>query len=427
MADSSSVHDTSVRQPLLTFKPQQNLIIDLTPFIYEPYMLYVVECLKYSPLVDALTKVEVVPMSCLSIVYSTAFYDKINEWIHFELHDEKTSISKTRFCALIGLSQDPSLGISKRSAGSDGASNSFMTVLYGLYNGLNLDFGSIIWQQLVQSLVSSSRNSEISCGRFWSLINNWAMDRLRVPIMADSLLSSIATFHTTKIIVADPTKFSFIGSIPEAMLGRISASRSVHLLAHESLHRLCFVPLKRLKSQPRGVKSLKHRKRDWSLNPPRGKPPRSENMIKLLLLRLNRKSRRSPLGGLFFNPPVIRIQNVSLQSRRTLLVQNLRAKALMNRLRAEVTLRFAPLLQKFRFALLLLHLHLLQSLSLSLLSLQLPPLNPSLQFLFPLLFSQIQLMGFSHKNFPMCACKTLMLGSRLSNKHALSPRLLIAN
>nr|KAJ0187991.1 hypothetical protein LSAT_V11C900455360 [Lactuca sativa] len=53
------------------------------------------------------------------------------------------------------------------------------------------------------------------------------MDRLRVPIMADSLLSSIATFHTTKIIVTDPTKYSFIGSIPKAMLGRISASSNV--------------------------------------------------------------------------------------------------------------------------------------------------------------------------------------------------------
>ena len=38
-----------------------------------------------------------------------------------------------------------------------------------------------------------------------------------------------------------------------------------------------------------------------------------------------------------------------------------------------------------------------------------------------------QLMGFSHKNFPMCACKTLMLGSRLSNKHASNPRLLMTN
>nr|KAJ0220199.1 hypothetical protein LSAT_V11C200056640 [Lactuca sativa] len=287
-ADSSSVHDTSVHQPLLTIKPQQNLIIDLTPFVYEPYMLYVVECLKYSPLVDALTKVEVVPMSCLSLVYSTAYYDKIHERIHFEIHNEKTSISKHRFCALIGLSQDQSLvnpesittgqlfsiwdipkplppsqssrspafllngmafsrcfskdslsealaqmvqasfkGLSERSAGSDGASKFFMTVLYGLYHGINLDFRTIIWQQLVQSLVSSSRHSEILCGRFWTIITNWEMDRLHVPIMANSRLSSISTFHTTKIIVTNPTKYSFIGSIPEAMLAPISASSNV--------------------------------------------------------------------------------------------------------------------------------------------------------------------------------------------------------
>ena len=98
-------------------------------------------------------------------------------------------------------------GLSERSAGSDGASKSFMTVLYGLYHGIDLDYGSIIWQQLVQSLVSSSRHSEISCGRFWSLITNLAMDRLRVPIMADSLLSSTATFHMTKIIITDPTVY----------------------------------------------------------------------------------------------------------------------------------------------------------------------------------------------------------------------------
>nr|KAJ0206608.1 hypothetical protein LSAT_V11C500230710 [Lactuca sativa] len=275
MADSSSIHDTLVRQPLLTIKPQPNLIIDLTLFIYEPYMMYVVECLKYSPLIDALTKVEVVPMSCLSLVYSTPYYDKVNERIHFELHNEMTSISKHRFCALIGLSQEQSLvnpdsittgqlfsmfyqmgytktlstitkfkksclppewnglftllfkGLSERSAGSDGASKSFITVLYGLYHGIDLDYGSIIWQQLVQSLVSSSRHSEISCGRFWSISTNWAMDHLRVPIMVDSLLSSIATFHTTKIIVTYPPRYSFIGSIPEAMLGRISALSNV--------------------------------------------------------------------------------------------------------------------------------------------------------------------------------------------------------
>nr|KAJ0218696.1 hypothetical protein LSAT_V11C300141820 [Lactuca sativa] len=238
MADYSSVHDTSVRQPLLTIKPQQNLIIDLTPFVYEPYMLYVVACLKYSPLVDALTKVEIVPMSLLSHVYSTAFYDKANERIHFELHDEKmgytetlTTVTKFKKSCLPpqwnGLFTLLFKGLSERSAGSDGASKAFMTVLYGLYSGLNLDYGAIIWQQLIQSLLSSSKHSKISFGHLWTLITKWAMDRNRVPIMADSLLSSIATFHTMKITVTDPTKFSYIGSIPEAMLGCISAASNV--------------------------------------------------------------------------------------------------------------------------------------------------------------------------------------------------------
>ena len=45
--------------------------------------------------------------------------------------------------------------------------------------------------------------------------------------MADSLLSSITTFHTTKIIVTDPSKFFFIGSIPEAMYACVSEESNV--------------------------------------------------------------------------------------------------------------------------------------------------------------------------------------------------------
>lgn len=43
------------------------------------------------------------------------------------------------------------------------------------------------------------------------------MDKYHVPIVATSPLSSIDVFHTTKIIVTDPSKFQFVGSIPESM------------------------------------------------------------------------------------------------------------------------------------------------------------------------------------------------------------------
>lgn len=270
MADSSSVQDTSAHSTLLTIKPHQNLWIELTPFTYDAYMLQVVECLKYFPLVFALSKVEVVPMACLSQIYSTAHYDKAADWIYFDILNEKASISKNRFCSFLGLTSDASMvhpnsitkcqlfsmfynmgyteiltsitkfkkscllpqwnglftllfkGLLERSVGSYGASKSFMTLLYGIYNSINLDFGSVLWQQLIQSLSYASRHSEVSCGRFWTIVTQWAMERYQVPIMADSLLSSIATFHTTKIIVTDPSKYQFIGSIPESMYACVS-------------------------------------------------------------------------------------------------------------------------------------------------------------------------------------------------------------
>lgn len=40
-------------------------------------------------------------------------------------------------------------GLAERSDGSDGTSKGFLAILYGLYNGINLDYGSIIWSQVV--------------------------------------------------------------------------------------------------------------------------------------------------------------------------------------------------------------------------------------------------------------------------------------
>ena len=191
MADSSSVHETS---HILPIRPQQSLVIDLTPVSYDAFMYPIVECLKYSPLVLALTKVETVPMECLSQIFSTAHYEKYVDRIYFDILDTKTSISKQRFCSLLGFELDESRvnldsismgqlfsmfynmgyteilttvtkfkksclppqwngfftilfkGLSERSAGSDGASRLFITILYGLYTGVNLDYGSVLWQ-----------------------------------------------------------------------------------------------------------------------------------------------------------------------------------------------------------------------------------------------------------------------------------------
>ncbi|KAL7585848.1 hypothetical protein Lser_V15G44772 [Lactuca serriola] len=179
MADSSSVHATS---HILPIRPQQSLIIDLTPHVYDAFMFPIIECLKYSPLAPALTKAEVVAMEFLSQIFATAHYDKSVDRIFFDALDYKASISKQRFCSLLGFEPDSSrvnpesipvghlfsmfynMGytevlttatkfkksclppqwnglftvlfkeLSERSAGSDGASRLFITILYGVYN-----------------------------------------------------------------------------------------------------------------------------------------------------------------------------------------------------------------------------------------------------------------------------------------------------
>ena len=105
MADSSSVHETS---HILPIRPHQSLIIDLNPVTYDAFMYPIVECLKYSPLVLALSKVEIVPMECLSQIFSTAHYDKSVDCIYFDILDTKTSISKQQFCSLLGFEPNES-------------------------------------------------------------------------------------------------------------------------------------------------------------------------------------------------------------------------------------------------------------------------------------------------------------------------------
>ena len=93
---------------MLKIKPNQNLIIQLDPFLYDSYMLHIVECLNYSPMI-ALTQVESIPMSLLSHVYFTASYNKCKERIFFEIFNHKTSVSTARFCSLLGLVVDASI------------------------------------------------------------------------------------------------------------------------------------------------------------------------------------------------------------------------------------------------------------------------------------------------------------------------------
>lgn len=56
------------------------------------------------------------------------------------------------------------------TTGSDSAIKKFLTILYGLYSGINLDYGLVLRTLLVHSTLTVTRHIEISCGHFWAII-----------------------------------------------------------------------------------------------------------------------------------------------------------------------------------------------------------------------------------------------------------------
>lgn len=116
---------------------------------------------------------------------------------------------------------------SDRIIGSDSESKLFYNILYGLYYEINLDYGSILWAQLVQSTVSSTRHSEISCTRFWSLIVQRAITHFNIPMIEGFIIPAILILHTSNFLIVDPKKFTFIGSIPEVMLNYAPADNTM--------------------------------------------------------------------------------------------------------------------------------------------------------------------------------------------------------
>nr|KAJ0204499.1 hypothetical protein LSAT_V11C500263340 [Lactuca sativa] len=125
MEESSSVQETTARFTLLAIKPNQNLLIDLSPFLYDMYMYQVVECLKYSPLAKS------TPLQRLAYVDSTVNHDSIATGQLFSMFynmgytETLTTVTNFKKSCLPppwnGLFTLLFKGLSERSAGSDHA------------------------------------------------------------------------------------------------------------------------------------------------------------------------------------------------------------------------------------------------------------------------------------------------------------------
>ncbi|CAI9264564.1 unnamed protein product [Lactuca saligna] len=102
-SDTTSFVDQSTSVLLLNVKSGQNLILDLTASRYNEALKPMIECMRFSPLAQALTMVESIPLLHLSKAYTFVSYLLANGVINFEFDSRKTSISKSQFSRILGF------------------------------------------------------------------------------------------------------------------------------------------------------------------------------------------------------------------------------------------------------------------------------------------------------------------------------------
>ncbi|KAL4582285.1 hypothetical protein LXL04_006830 [Taraxacum kok-saghyz] len=267
-----SFHETESYYPVLEIK-NNNLFLNLEQVLqtgskyFDPSFKSIFVCLKHSKISIALTLTRSVPISVLSKAYASARYDKSSESMHFNLSTNKaTSITKQHFYKLLHLpvsadlihpdsisnvdlinicnqmGHDPLLEtISKmnksrmsprwnllasivlrcfaeRTTGSDNSSKLFLTLIYAIYLNQNIDIGHILWTQFCLSPNSSTRTSNISMARFWSIVVDGALSKF-VELRGDdtTVMAEISELQVNKLGFMKDRVFPHCGEIPNEM------------------------------------------------------------------------------------------------------------------------------------------------------------------------------------------------------------------
>ncbi|XP_042753839.1 uncharacterized protein LOC111885171 [Lactuca sativa] len=244
----------------------------LNPSKYPEPLQILVECMKCSFLSRALSTAKEVPMRIVTLAFTTAIVNKVNDTVSFVIHGGKrTTISKTNFAKLLCLpTQGPYVtptseelidmfnsmghkpymkkvsdfkksklpavwsllfgfilrGLTSRACGLDAARREVLSLMYGLYKGVNVDFATVLWGDFVDSIKHSKRATELSAHRFWGLIVSQAYEFHKISI-EESEIPKMVIHQISVPTKVDHSHFSFVGQIPEEMLSLIKTPSKI--------------------------------------------------------------------------------------------------------------------------------------------------------------------------------------------------------
>lgn len=108
-----------------------------------------------------------------------------------------------------------------RKEGQDSAASLFLTALYGVYYNVNMDVGYILWNEFVKSWKGTSKSTELSSHRFWSVILHSVYTKHKIPF--DSIKDPPMKCHIMRVRTNfnSQDEFDFASQVPDSMLHRI--------------------------------------------------------------------------------------------------------------------------------------------------------------------------------------------------------------
>ena len=106
----------------------------------------------------------------------------------------------------------------ERTTGFDNASKLLLTLIYVIYTNQNLDIGHILWTQFCLSLNSSTRTTNISMARFWSIVVDGALSKFKeLRGDASTAMAEISELQVNKLQFVKDRVFPHCGEIPNEM------------------------------------------------------------------------------------------------------------------------------------------------------------------------------------------------------------------
>ena len=114
-----------------------------------------------------------------------------------------------------------------RTVGLDKGRMEVYAMVAGLYYDLQVDYSEQLWTEFITSISKTSAKQGISCARYWSLIVQYVYQKEKIEVPDYEEKAVFHMYGSPKEVHDDPTIFTTVARIPDAMLKKVDPTNNV--------------------------------------------------------------------------------------------------------------------------------------------------------------------------------------------------------